>query len=466
MSEHRRTGAASLIPDTMLAVARIPGVQAAPIVVEGTNQADTLNGNHRDNRIFGFSGNDRLDGRGGDDVLNGGRGADRLTGGTGLDTASYLGSDRGITANLADPGENTGEAKGDTYTSIEALEGTRHDDTLQGDGSTNTLLGDTGADTLEGRGGADLLYGEGGDDELFGGDGNDLINGDAGADLLDGGDGVDRLSYSEARSGVTADLGDPDNNRGDADGDVYVSLENLAGSRLGDKLFGDNAANVVWGLNGDDQLSGRGGDDVLDGGAGSDRLNGGSGDDRVSYELASRGLTLNLLDSSKSTGDARGDRFISIEGFRASTFDDRLVGTHTGDGLAGGLGNDRIVGNGDDFVFGGNGLDRMTGGSGADDFVFNAGLIPANLDVITDFKPGQDTVQLSATFFDALPAGAVSSNAFVVGNAATTAQQHLIYNDNTGALLYDDDGAGGAAAVRFATLDKDLAMTAGDFFVF
>ena len=41
----------------------------------------------------------------------------------------------------------------------------------------------------------------------------------------------------------------------------------------------------------------------------------------------------------------------------------------------------------------------------------------------------------------------------------------IIYNTTTGALYYDPDGDGAAAAVQFATLGTGLALTAADFFV-
>ena len=45
------------------------------------------------------------------------------------------------------------------------------------------------------------------------------------------------------------------------------------------------------------------------------------------------------------------------------------------------------------------------------------------------------------------------------------ADDHIIYDAASGALFYDADGVGGAAATRFAILQNTAAIDAEDFFV-
>ena len=73
----------------------------------------------------------------------------------------------------------------------------------------------------------------------------------------------------------------PELQGGDAAGDSYVGVENLAGSAFDDILQGDGQANALAGGEGNDQLMGAGGNDTLNGGAGNDILSGGDGSDRL-----------------------------------------------------------------------------------------------------------------------------------------------------------------------------------------
>jgi Ca2+-binding RTX toxin-like protein len=161
---------------------------------------ENLTGSQYRDVLSGNAGSNVIDGGAGDDVLIGWQGADVLVGGSGLDTASYLNSAAGVSANLAGPGANTGDAAGDTYLSIENLIGTRFDDRLVGSDSDNRLTGDAGNDVLIGRAGLqgagdDLLDGGTGYDRLDGRDGRDLLVGGAGGDVLTGGADADTFRF-------------------------------------------------------------------------------------------------------------------------------------------------------------------------------------------------------------------------------------------------------------------------------
>ena len=225
----------------------------------------------------------------GNDTLLAFANADAFDGGGGLNTVDYVHYGSGITADLADPSQNTGNAAGDSYSNITGLIGTNYNDTLIGDANNNGLEGGAGADTLIGGGGA-----------------------------------LNFASYFHAGIGITADLADPSQNTGDAAGDIYIGINSLIGSNFVDTLIGDNN---------DNYLRGRGGGDVL---------NGGGGSDTADYARGGA-VRADLSNPATNTGDAAGDTYISIENLRGSDFNDVLVGDAGNNTLDGGLGVDQTI---------------------------------------------------------------------------------------------------------------------------
>jgi Ca2+-binding RTX toxin-like protein len=224
-----------------------------------------------------------------------------------------------------------------------------------------TLEGTDNADVLVGGSGDYLLYGYAGDDQLFGGQGMDVLDGGAGADLIDGGIGFDTLVFWTATAGVALSLV-TGGTGGDAEGDVYLSIEDIYGTPFDDFLEGNDLPNTILSGGGDNVIRGLGGADHLYGGAGSETFYGGEGNDWIS---GGGGIDYARYDDSPigvvvGTG---GDTLSGIE---------VIIGSHFADQLEGSIEAEEIYGGGgDDQLSGGRADDTLDGGEGSDRAVFS-----------------------------------------------------------------------------------------------
>ena len=242
----------------------------------------------------------------------------------------------------------------------------------------------------------------------------------------------------------------PGNPASDPDGS-FGSIPNIVfGTRGNDMLVGTEDNDHIFAMEGNDQLDGGDGDDLLAGEAGNDSmtggegndifiLNDGSGSDTITdftpgediLELFAIGINFDDL-SSEHTSDGLlvswGENSVLLEGITADldaswfsfilTMDDvgipamphidisiiegtndsdTLTGTADPDNIFGNGGNDLLSGGaGNDVLFGGEGSDTLTGGADADIFVVDATI---GNDVITDFDPDEDIIDMTASGF-------------------------------------------------------------------
>ncbi len=173
---------------------------------------------------------------------------------------------------------------------------------------------------------------------------------------------------------------------------VLANDQHNAPASKGFTFLGTESGDLVFATNSADALSGNGGDDLLVGFGGTDNINGGAGNDVL-------------------FGD-------SLDPNRGLTSNATAVGNDT---IVGGAGNDWIIGGGNAANKNGT-LETLTGGTGVDVFayVFDSGSLVNALaanpnyteagkstllalggqDVITDFTPGVDVIQIDAAVAD------------------------------------------------------------------
>lgn len=299
--------------------------------------------------------------------------------------------------------------------------------TITGRAGNDVLRGGPDDDILDGRAGADVMYGGGGDDIYFVDNVGDEVRESANA-------GVDQVVSS-----VTFNIG-----RQSIEELTLIGSANISalGSTLENTLHGDSGNNL---------LDGKSGADAMYGGAGNDIYYVDNTGDTV-HEASNEGVDKVISSVSYS---------VSGQSIEQLTLTGNANINATGNTLA-----NTLVGNsGDNRIEGGLGNDTLTGGSGSDTFVFDTALT-ANVDTITDFNAANDKIQLDRSTFTAITQlGTLSAAAFHIGTAAHDSNDYIVYNSATGDLLYDRDGTGAAAAVKFAHLNGTPALTNASFTV-
>jgi serralysin len=413
------------------------GVQVERLTTDNTAGVAAINltGNEIGNVIYGNAGANVLDGGGGVDQLIGLGGNDWYYVDDVLDEVDDLagqGTADRIFASVSYA----------LYTddNIEKLTTSNNAGTaainLTGNSFANQIYGNAGNNVLDGKGGADALVGFAGDDTFYVDNAADTVTEYAGQ-------GADRVLASvsyKLGSGMHVELLTTTN-------DAATTAINLTGNELANTLRGNAGANVLDGKGGADSMNGLAGDDWYYVDNAGDTITegaGGGAGDRVlaslSFTLAA-GVHVERLTTSHNAGTAAID----------------LTGNEIGNVIYGNAGANVLDGKG--------GNDVLLGLDGQDSFAFTTALGAGNVDRIDDFVVADDTIRLDNAVFGGLADGALAAGAFATGPAATEADDRIVYDSATGALLFDADGSGAGAAVQFATLAGGLALTSGDFLV-
>ncbi|WP_373504251.1 M10 family metallopeptidase C-terminal domain-containing protein [Aestuariivirga sp.] len=424
-------------------------------------------GSSFDDHIIGNGKANDLSGSAGDDTLAGGEGADTMNGGAGSDTADYSDASAGIRLTLS--GSISG---GDTYISIENLGGSGFDDQLAGDDAANVLTGQGGNDTIRGHRGDDILLG----DFAYHGE----------APPRPGlGSGYATLGEDATNNSPAAAFDISNNFSLTSDPHIFDSTTTLHStvSATGNGLGGYYKVNLAAGTVITIDIDGIADPDVhdswvrlLDSNGNIVAENDDGGGDPGSASNRDSSLVAVIEDSGtyyilegswseSAPGDGWAETVPEGSTYKLNVSVE-FPPVPAEPGIAG---SDILSGNsGSDLLDGGLAADRLTGGSGEDSFRFSTALRNRNIDRITDFDVDHDIILLDNLIFTKLGGeGVLDPGAFFKSatGAAHDAGDRIIYDSDTGNLLYDSDGTGHKAAKLFARLEADLSLSASDFMV-
>lgn len=452
-------------------------VDTTLVPINGTNAANTIAGDARNNLIRGLDGADILRGNGGNDVLIGGKGNDTLDGGPGNDTVSYAEASNGVVADLS-LGKASRIARilplGDSITygvissaSVNNTESGGYRTYLwqkfTNDGITIDFVGSQtngpsatlGDRNHEGNRGKTIDWLEANiiNNQKFSTANPDVVllmigTNDIGEntvpEMLDELESlIDRIAaFSPDLKLFVASI--PPSNTGNADRTTKTTQYNnaLPGLITDKQNQGKNVSFVDMRSLTTADISGPPADNGLHPTA--------AGYQKIANfwfdALASLGVDQGTYSVDKDT-------LISIENLIGSNYNDVLIGN-----------------GGANVLEGGNGSDRLTGGGGSDTFVYNSSSHGG--DTITDFG-NDDLLRISASGFGgglsagkALSNGVASANGvFVSGGSPSPVgtSGNFLYNSNTGALRFDPDGTGASSSILIATLTGAPALSANQF---
>jgi Ca2+-binding RTX toxin-like protein len=352
--------------------------------VFGTQNADIIIGDAKNNNLQGNNGDDFIDGGAGKNVIDGGAGKDTLVGGKDEDTIIGGNGNDVLKGGAANDVLNGGAGN-------DSIEGNQGNDVLNGGNGQDSLFGNEGKDVLNGGDGNDSIIGGLDNDALFGGNGSDYLQGDEGNDSLDGGVGNDVLDGG---------AGD-DYLKGGAGIDILAGFEGydiVDYSQLGKAVTMLPGGVMQKGTLTKDQLIGI--EEVI-GAVGQANTIDASGVKSGVW------MTINLEHHQAIVKNVPyvGDQHLTVRNFvnvlgsenadtivgnaknntlQGNAGDDTLNGGAGNDTLLGGLGNDSLLGGaGNDLL---QGADGMTAGSGQKDYLF--GGIGADTFVLADAQGG------------------------------------------------------------------------------